>query len=444
MNNTDQVKAVLRSILQEWYEFPLPDLVRRRVDTAPIRRNRIVSIIGPRRSGKTWLCFQIMKDLLTQGLPKENLLYINFEDERLVPLTGGELTSLLDAHGELREVRKDADLWCFLDEIQNVPNWSKWVRRVIDQNRSLHIVLTGSSAKLLSTEIATELRGRTLSVSLMPFSFAEFLEGQGIAPPNANRNLLHSSKKADVIRQYRIYEERGGFPGIPETGFRDVLQEYYRAMFSRDIIERHAIKNVRLLEDYLKLQLSRFAALSSISNLEKELSALGHRLSKNTLTSYLGHAKDAFLLFETPIYSPKVKNQLLYPRKVYGVDHGLLKAIRFSTSEDRGRYLENMAFIDLKRRGLEIYYSSDRSECDFVLVQGRKVSHAIQVCHSMADGRTRDREIRGLVEAMQTFDLTRGLILTDDEAGEHVEGKLQITLKPFWYFAIQETEEALD
>lgn len=444
MKNTDEVKARLRDVLQEWHDFELPDLVPRRVDSAPLHGNRIVSVIGPRRSGKTWYCFQVMKELLAKGVPRENLLYVNFEDERLVPLTGAELTHLLEAHGQLRAVHKDQEFWCFIDEVQNVPNWSKWVRRVTDQNRALHVVLTGSSAKLLSTEIATELRGRTLSVTLLPFSFAEFADGQGLGDLRPDPSLLHGKHKTDVLRAYRLFEERGGFPGLPAVGYRDVLQEYYRAMFSRDIIERHAIKNVRLLEDFLKLQLSRFAALSSVSNLEKELAPLGHRLSKNTLTGYLGFAKDAFLLFEAAIYSPKVKNQLLYPRKVYGIDHGLLKAIRFSTSEDRGRYLENMVYLELKRRRYEVFYSSNRSECDFVLVEGRKVTRAVQACHSLSDDKTRDREVRGLVEAMESFGLTQGLILTDDESGEITEGKFRIRLKPFWYFALQDGESAWD
>ena len=444
MQNTDILKGRLRDVLQEWHEFPLPDLVRRRVDSAPLLHSRIVTIIGPRRSGKTWFCFQVMKELLAKGVPRENLVYINFEDERLVPLTGAELTHLLESHGELHEIRKNKDLWCFVDEIQNVPNWSKWVRRVTDQNPSLHLVVTGSSAKLLSTEIATELRGRTLSVSLLPYSFAEFLDAQGHPAPPADRALLHGPKRVEVKRLYRHFSAKGGFPGLPLEGYREVLQEYYRAMFSRDIIERHAVKNVRLLEDYLKIQLSRFASLSSVSKLEKELSAMGYRLSKNTLNNYLGYAKDAFLLFEAPIFSPKVKNQLLYPRKVYGIDHGLLNAIRFSTSEDRGRYLENIVFLELKRRGLDIFYSSGRSECDFVLVHDRKVTHAIQVCHTLNENRTREREVNGLVEAMDTHGLERGLIITDDDHGEILSGKKKIQLKPFWFFALQSLEDALE
>lgn len=384
-----------------------------------------------------------MKGLMAGGLPREKLLYINFEDERLSPLTGAEPTYLLEAQAELRSARKGSDFWCFIDEIQNVPRWSKWVRRVTDQNRSLRIVVTGSSAKLLSTGIATELRGRTRSITILPFSLPEYLEAQGGGTPDADSALLHGAQKAEVKRHYRRYAERGGFPGLPEEGHREVLQEYYRAMFSRDIIERHAVKNVRLLEDYLKIQLSRFAGLSSISNLEKELAAMGYCLSKNTLTAYLGHAKDAFLLFEVSLYCPEVKNQLLYPRKVYSIDQGLLQAIRFSVSEDRGRYLENMVFLDLKRRGQDIHYWSGRTECDFVLVQGRKVTHAIQVCLSTGDGSTRDREIKGLMEAMDAFGLDAGLILTEDETGEMIREGKRILLKPFWFFALQATAEAL-
>jgi predicted AAA+ superfamily ATPase len=440
MKSTEIIKAQLREILQEWHEFELPDLVPRRVDTAPLLRNRIVSVIGPRRAGKTWFCFQLMKELLAKGVPRENLIYINFEDERLAPLGGAELTYLLEAHGELTAIRKSSDLWCFVDEIQNVPNWSKWVRRVTDQNRALRIVLTGSSSKLLSREIATELRGRTVSTTILPYSFAEFLGAHGRPISDADESLLHSPKRSDIKRLYRLYALKGGFPGIPDENYREVLQEYYRVMFSRDIIERFAVKNVRLLEDFLKVQLSRFASLSSVSKLEKELAVLGYRLSKNTLNAYLGYAKDVFLLFEAPIFSPKVKNQLLYPRKVYGVDQGLLNAIRFSLSEDRGRILENMVYLELKRREKEIFYFANQAECDFVLVEGRKAAYALQVCFSM-EGGAREREIRGLTEAMDSFGLQSGLILTDDETGEVKVGSKRILLRPFWFFALQESIE---
>ncbi len=442
MQNTENLGLRLKSILQEWHEFPLPDIVPRQVDTQPLFSSRISSVIGPRRAGKTWFCFQMMSELLGKGLPRENLLYINFEDERLHPLTGNELTLLLETHTELMNPKKDKELWCFLDEIQNVPNWSKWVRRVTDQNRNVHVVVTGSSSKLLSTEIATELRGRSVSATILPYSFHEFLiahHSQGLKNGFNDPSLIFSPKRIEIKRIYRLYLLKGGFPGLPDEGYRDILQEYYRAMFSRDIIERFKVQNIRLFEDFLKVQISRFASLSSISNLEKEMVGLGYRLSKNTLNAYLGYAKDTFLLFEAPIYSAKVKNQLLYPRKIYGIDQGLLNAIRFSTSKDNGRILENMVYLELRRRKFDLYYSSDpktKSECDFLIVKNRKVIQAIQVCYALESDKTKSREIRGLIDAMETYGLKQGLILTDDQHDEiKIEGK-KILIQPFWFFAL--------
>ncbi len=444
MEDTNNIKSKLRDILQEWHDFPIPGLIPRDADTAPFHSSRIVSIIGPRRAGKTWFCFQVMKELLEKGTPRDHIIYVNFEDERLTPLTGAELTHLLEAQWEVRGIQKPEIAWCFLDEIQNVPNWSKWVRRASDQNAGLRIILTGSSSKLLSSEIATELRGRTWTVRLQPYGLAEFMDAHGADRSPAKVADLHGSRRREARRNYLHFAERGGFPGLPEVGFREVLQENYRAMFNRDILERFTVKNKRLLEDYLKIQLSRFASLSSISNLEGELKSLGHRFTKNTLNAFLGYAKDVFLLYETPIYSPKAKNQLLYPRKVYGIDQGLLRAIRFSASEDRGRYLENMVFLELNRRGLDLYYAAGKGECDFVVMSGHKPSHAIQACFEMGNPKTRQREIDGLIEAMDQFGLKKGLIITDDEDGIVEIAKKKIRIKPFWYFALQSGESALN
>jgi uncharacterized protein len=430
-------RDTLRRILLEWHGSQLPRVTPRDVDVRALVAPPLTAIIGPRRAGKTWLCFQAIRALLDRKVPRESILYLSLEDERLHPLSGEELTELPDVHRELFKVPESGELYFFVDEIQNAPNWSKWARRITDQNPNLHLILTGSSAKLLGTEIATELRGRAKTIPLYPYSWREYLvsrewDFQGLD------TLRFSPKKPELRRLFHDFENLGGFPGVRKTeNPTETLQEYYRAMYTRDMIERFRIKNIPLFEDFLKLQISRFGSLSSASNLETELRALGHGGSKKTLLSYLGYAREILLLFEVHLFSPKVKNQLLYPRKIYGIDQGLLNAIRFSVNEDKGRILENMVFLELKRRGHELFYFSGKRECDFVIREKSRVTALIQSCYRMDSAKTREREVRGLLEAMEAFDCGNGVILTDDEYDDIRAGTREIAVRPFWLWALE-------
>ncbi len=436
MNDTISASEKIRRSLVEWHEFKLPPLVPRNFGRLALKNKRILSVIGPRRAGKTYACFEIIGDLLKHGLPRENLMYMNFEDERLVPLDGSELTHLLDVHAELYEHDEGKPLYCFLDEVHNVPHWSKWVRRVIDQNRELTIIVTGSSSKMLSSEIATELRGRGSSISVFPYSFREFLNARGVDAEYSEK-LLYSPQRNIIKRHFNEYVLKGGFPEITDhEEYRDTLQQYYRTIFARDMVERFKIKNVRQFEDFLKIQLSRFSSLSSVSNTAKEMQTLGYSLSKNTLMTYLGYARDVFLLFDVCKFDHKVTNQLRAPRKLYAIDHGLLNAVRFSSSEDRGRILENIVFMELRRRHEVIYYHAGKAECDFVILPGRRVSHCFQSCWSVEQEDTREREIKGLLDAMHEHKLDRGMILTSDEQADLNRDGKKIIIRPLWYFSL--------
>jgi predicted AAA+ superfamily ATPase len=436
MNTTIPVSEKLKHSLVEWHEFKLPPLIPRNIGRLAIEKKRIISIIGPRRAGKTYVCFEIINDLMKHGLPRENIIYMNFEDERLVPLDGRELTNLLDAHAELYERDTNKPFYCFLDEVHNVPFWSKWVRRTVDQNPEITIILTGSSSKMLSSEIATELRGRGSSITIFPYSFEEFLRAQGHAVTFSEK-LLYSPQRATIKRYFNEYFLKGGFPEIvDDKEYRDTLQQYYRAMFARDMVERFKINNVRQFEDFLKIQITRFASLSSISNSEKEMADLGYSVSKNTLMIYLGYAKDIFLLFDVCKFDHKITRQLRHPRKLYAIDHGLLNAVRFSSSEDRGRILENIAFMELRRRYNEIYYHMDKTECDFVIMNGHAVSHCFQVCWSVEKKDTAEREIKGLLGALNAFKLEKGIILTNDEHADLERDGKKILIRPLWYFGL--------
>jgi predicted AAA+ superfamily ATPase len=437
MNNTNNMKDNLKQALVEWHEFKIPPISLRGYGRKALENKRLLSIIGPRRAGKTFVCFEIITDLITSGIPRENIIYMNFEDERLVPLSGAELTNLLDVHAQVFTTNPERPFYCFLDEIQNVPSWSKWVRRITDLRPEITVVVTGSSSKMLSTEIASELRGRGSSITIFPYSFKEYLNANNYNI-DVSEKLLYSSEKNILQKYCNEFYTQGGFPAVVgRTEYREMLQEYYRAMFTRDIMERFTIKNVRQFEDFLKIIITRFSSLVSISNIENVMREFGYSMSKNTLQTYLGYAKDVFLLFDICKFDSKITNQLRAPRKIYAVDNGLLNAIRFSTSEDRGRILENVVFMELRRRYDTIFYHHDKTECDFVVMVNNKVVSCFQVCWSIENRETMDREIRGLVNALKTYNVDIGYILTDAESADlDVEGK-KIIVRPFWFFALQ-------
>ncbi|MFA4817184.1 MAG: ATP-binding protein [Parcubacteria group bacterium] len=424
----------LKQLITEWMEFELPgDIILRQFDKRLLSGKKILAIIGPRRGGKTYYCFQIIKEFLAD-VPKENILYINFEDERLYPLVGDELTLLLNSYLELATPKKNKKIYFFLDEVQNIEFWSKWARRMSEKNPDIKLILTGSSSKLLSKEIATELRGRSLSFMVYPFSFKEFLKFKNV---NFNfKTILYGKQRARIKKIFNEFLEQGGFPEVlSEPMQKKVLQEYYNTIFYNDIVERYDVKNVALLEDFLKMEINNFSSMASISKMEKVLASMGRSASKATLSKYLSYAKSVFLLFELSVYDYKIKEQMRHLKKIYAVDTGLLNAIRFSFSDDYGRLLENLVFLEFLKVGKNVFYFRGIGECDFLLKENRKIVAAFQVTKNLKNYDTRQREIKGLLEAMEKYDLDEGVILTEDEYEEFEKSGRKIKVLPVWYWA---------
>jgi uncharacterized protein len=426
-----ETKEKLRRILQEWKEFDIPHGYPRDLDTRLLKGKEILSIIGARRTGKTYLCYQMARSA-RESLPAGNVIYINLEDERLSPTKGDELTLLWDICREMLTIDMTKRVYLFVDEIQNAANWSKWARRITDQNPNIKLIITGSSSRLLSREIATELRGRTLSVKVFPLSFREFLSTRGIKVDIDH--VLYSRERPLIKKAFNEYLDIGGFPAVLDSPNRkELLKEYYSVMFYRDLAERHKVKDLRLLEDYLTLLIDQVAALFSITSTAKKLAEFGHSPGKTTLSNFLKFAEDSFLVFGVKKFSFKMREQLRAPRKIYVIDHGLVRAIRFFFSEDRGRMLENIAFLHLYRSGKDIYYHQGTRECDFLTVDAGRVTEAFQICSSVSAPQTREREIRGLVEAMEVHKLKTGYILTEDENEEISVSAGKVLVQPLWY-----------
>lgn len=401
-------------------------------DTQIYFSGKINTIIGSRRAGKTYFMYQIISQLKSEH--KDRIIYINFEDERLFPIKKEELDLILDAYYELYPENKDELLYIFFDEIHEVPFWETFLRRLYDQ-KNVEICVTGSSSKLLSKEIATGLRGRTLTYHIFPYSFKEFLNVKGVP---LQRNFEYTPLRYKIKKLLIEYIEFGGFPEIvdkDQTLKTRILQEYFDLIFYKDLVDRYHIRsfyNVKEMLLYLVNTFSSYFSTNKYYNIQK---SQGKKISKNTLFTYLACAADINFVFMVPKYG-KLKEQFANPKKVYVIDTGLINAISFKFSQNIGRLYENVVLVELKRRDKDVYYWKNKYECDFLTIQGEEVKEAIQVCYELTD-ENKDREINGLIETMQEFKLNVGLIITDDFEGEEIQGGNKIVYKPLWKWLLE-------
>jgi hypothetical protein len=389
-------------------------------------------VVGMRRSGKTYLLYQELAALQARGIPRERTLFINFEDERLQPLASTDLHLVTDAFYARYPELRDEECWFFLDEIQNVSGWERFVRRLVETENT-RVMITGSSAKLLAKEIATSLRGRSLSTEILPFSFAEALAHAGIGtpprwpPPARTRSLLE--------HHFRRYLARGGFPEVQTLADEHrvaVLQEYVDVVLFRDIVERHQVANTAALRHLVRRLLRSPAALFSVHKLHGEMKSAGIALGKDDLHEFISYLEDAFLLFPVGIDAHSEKRRLVNPRKNYLIDHALSQALRSPHSEDTGHHLENLIYLELRRRGHRPRYGVTRAggEVDFVVRQARP--ELIQVTATLASPEVRRREFGALADAMAEHGVRTGLVITLAEEETHKVPGGTIRVVPAW------------
>jgi predicted AAA+ superfamily ATPase len=415
-----KLRKIIKDILLENENINIKDLKKRDFDINSLIKkkiNKIITLTGFRRVGKTYLLF-----LILEKIKNEFFIYFNFEDER-IPESTEVMTELMFA---VEELYRKQPAYLFFDEIHIIPGWGKFLRRVL--NKGYKIFVTGSSSKLGLKEIPTELRGRTINYTIFPLSFLEFLHFKGI-----EINKLYSQKEIEIKNTFEEYLVYGGFPELYESNEierKEVIQEYFRTLVQRDLIERFNIKEEALLNSTVKLILNSLTI--SISKLTKTLQSMGFRCSKNTISNYITYLEKSFYLIQTLYYSKNVKDQLQYPRKIYFVDNGFIKYL--SLNPDRTRFLENAVALELTRRGQEFYYWKNQrgEEIDFVLIEKEKVSQLIQVSYDISLTDTREREVRGLAKGLKLFGLQKGMILTFDSEEMIKTGEYEIEVKPVW------------
>lgn len=404
--------SVIELLIDDFHERDLPRPVARD-RSAPVMAGKAMAVVGMRRSGKTWFCYQRMQELMASGVGKERLLYINFEDERLQPFSSNDLQDILGTYYRKYPDFKKQRCYLFLDEIHTVPGWDRFIRRVLD-TENLEVWVTGSSSKLLSSEIATSLRGRSLSTEIFPFSFQEFLRFHGRLPGSTNR--FGSRQRAELQHQADRYLTVGGFPEVQlveEEMRRRVHRDYLDVVILRDVAERYRVSNIAALRALIRHFLAAPATRFSVTRFYLTLRQQGIACSKNDLYLFLEYLQDAFLVYLVPIYSRSEKARQVNPKKLYAVDTGLIHAGSFQMTGDRGALLENLVFMHLRRQGITpaYYVTSSGKEVDFVVSRDRDVD-LIQVCWSLRQAKTREREESALLEAMTELKAKRGKIIT--------------------------------
>lgn len=368
-----------------------------------LNTGQVVVITGVRRSGKSSLMFLIREAL---GLSVSEFCFCNFDDERLSPYP----SLLSDIYSLHMEMYRTEPVF-FFDEIQEVPGWEKFVNRMYEQNRKVFV--TGSNATLLSSEISSSLTGRNKVLELFPFSFAEFLRYEG-RPYDTER--LSVKQRSLLMSDLNVFLESGGFPLVVKEKDTEIAHALFQDILYRDIVVRYKLSNVEEVKQiglYLASnagKLFSYATLQNISGLR----------SLSSVKSYLQYFESSFLFYYLKKFDFSVKKQIMNSRKVYAVDNAIPNRLGFRFSENKGRLLENAVFIELKRRGCEIYYFSDKYECDFLIKENMNITEAIQVCYVL-NTENYHREAGGIAEAMQLFNIPKATIIVFDNQQSHFD-----------------------
>jgi hypothetical protein len=413
-------REMLVQILQEqWEMFEKKDLgIEREILpelSKMMKAPHIVVITGLRRVGKSTLLAQIAKKYL-----KNDYYYINFDDERLLKFEVSDFELL---HETLISTMGERKIW-LMDEIQNVVGWERFVRRMHDNNHKL--IVTGSNASLLSDELATRLTGRSLRVELYPFSFKEYLDFNRLE--NISKKILTTRDKGVLQRKMREYLNSGGIAEALKYPDVEVLKTLYNDVIHRDIVSRYNLENVKSLKELTQYLASNVATLVSFNKL-KELIKLG---SVNTVKAYFDYLDSSWLFFTVNKFAYSVKEQQIAAKKIYCIDSGLANEVGFSFSPNLGKWMENMVWVELKRRSVEMYYYKTTSlkEVDFYLP---KTQELIQVTQSLENPETRKREIQSLLEAASELkNIINLLIVTEREKEKVMIDGVEIQVVPIY------------
>lgn len=427
---------IIKILILDFIETPLETGVSRRIHIEPIAGKATVCV-GVRRCGKSTYMFQVMQSLVDRGVSRENILYLNFFDDRLHDLQHEGLGLVIEAYYSLYPEKKNTEkVYYFFDEIQMVSGWEPFVDR-LQRTENCEIYITGSSANFLSKEIATQMRGRALSWEMFTFSFKEYLDYKRI-----NITPALSTKKRYLVRKaFEDYWQTGGFPevaGLNQNLRIKIHQEYFQAILFRDLVERHDISHPKAVMDLAYKLIDTTASLYSINSLTGYLQSLNHKAPKSAVSNYVDWFEDAYFLFTVRVFDASLTRSKAAPKKIYCIDHAFVNSISSGILVNSGHLLENLVFMALRRNSPLVYYYKTKGgrEVDFIVQTQDRTRILIQVCESIANEQTRKREVLALSEAMSELGLNSSIIVTRNEEKQlKIEDKT-INVMPIWRFLI--------
>lgn len=422
--NSDNLKYVLR----QFVDRTLP-VCRPRELVLPRGTGKVVGLAGPRRCGKTFLFFDTIRRLVEQGVDRRRIVYLNFEDDRLHPLAAQELDLVLRCLRELFPEVAGQRAFLFLDEVQNVSGWERWVRRIQD-SEDVEVYVTGSSSRLLTRDLATALRGRSVTLEVFPLGFREFLAFRGIEV------IAYSAENEALVRAaLEAYLAWGGFPEIvlADDALRPlILSEYGSLMFYRDVVERYGVRNESLMRELLRHAFRNTASLINVSKLHRDFRSLGFSVSKNTLFEYLSYLEDAFLIFLLPKQENSLRKQAHNPKKLHVIDPGLIAAFKANPGRDVGHKLETAVFLEMRRQRKDLFYYGNGSEIDLCDGDG---TFFINSCWGLAEPETQRRELQAMTFGQQRWPQAQGRLLFH-EYSAGIERQVP-GAEPAWRFLVQ-------
>jgi len=411
------MRDVLLQKLADGIRAPPPPFTRRDI-RLPAVQGKAFAVIGIRRSGKSTFLWQCLADRQAAGVPREALLYLSLEDERIAGIQAADLGWLVEEYFRmLPGLRDRRRVTFFLDEIQTVSGWEGFARRMLETEK-VDLFLSGSSARLLSREVATSMRGRALDVLVQPFSFREALRHAGVEPKEPWK-LLPKAARSDLDARLRAYLVEGGFPeaqGVPARDRATLLRSYVDVAVLRDVIERHAVSNPVALRWMQRQLLGAPAGAFSVQKLYNTLRTQGIPVAKDTLHAYLSHLEDAFLIRTASLHDGSERRRMSNPRKAYPVDPGMIAVYERTGRANLGHALETTVLIELERRACDVGYirTGEGFEVDFFARDPEGRATLLQVCADLGEPTTREREVRALAAAAREHPKATALVLTLD------------------------------
>jgi hypothetical protein len=442
----ERFRSLLGEKLSDSLSTAIPSVTPRRLYGAVQLPGKVTAVVGMRRTGKTMFLHQIQRERLQAGLGRERLPHVNFEDERLAGLAAEHLHPLVEEYYRRFPALRGREtvVWCF-DEIQNVPGWERFIRRMLDTEK-VEIFITGSSAALLSREIATALRGRAWEVAIHPFSFEEALRHGGGRVPK-RPEALGARERSALERAFLDYLATGGFPeaqGLPAASRHRLLRDYVDVAMLRDVVERHGVSNVAGLRWLVRHLLGNAGALFSVEKFYAALKSQGISISKDTVHQLMGHLQDCFLVRTVWMEAGSERKRMVNPRKAYPVDPGLIPVFDRTGRANLGHALETAVLVELERRRAEVSYvkTPQGHEVDFFARYPFGEGELIQVCADTTAAETAGRELRALMEAGRLFPRARKRLLTLTQDGLPREVPAGVLAQPAYVWLLMATESS--